>query len=191
MIRKYQILLWLLMTTFNFQNSHASNITINSIQTVNPFADDGFCTLPEAIQASNTNTASGNLPGECVAGETHPEMDNIYFAVDILPAIFAVETALQVTESVHIAGPHKELVTISGIGLDRVMEINGSLGRQFILSDLTIAGGYAPAGTPPVSVGGGMMISLYESSVHMERLRFENNNATWFCLLKVSKGITP
>lgn len=31
-------------------------------------ADDGFCSLREAITAANTDTPSGTLPGECVAG---------------------------------------------------------------------------------------------------------------------------
>ncbi len=42
-------------------------ITVNSdLDTV---ADDGLCTLREAITASNTNTASGATGGECAAGD--------------------------------------------------------------------------------------------------------------------------
>jgi len=179
MVNTYRIFLWVLMVGLFIQPSQASDIIVNSTQTLGAFADDGQCTLPEAIEASNTNTASGTLSGECMAGEPHPTIDNIIFSIEILPAIFAVESALQVNESVHISGPHKDLVTISGIGMDRVMEITGSLGEQFILSDLTITGGYAPAGAPPVSVGGGIMISLSQASVHIERLRFEYNNAEY------------
>ena len=40
-------------------------------------ADDGECTLPEAIVAANTNMASGAAPGECAAGT---EDDTIVFA---------------------------------------------------------------------------------------------------------------
>jgi CSLREA domain-containing protein len=41
-------------------------ITVNS--TADVAADDGQCTLREAIVAANTDTASGGAPGECAAG---------------------------------------------------------------------------------------------------------------------------
>jgi len=159
--------------------AQAANIVVNSTQTVNPFADDGLCTLPEAVNAGNSNLASGLMPGECVAGEPHPQADNILFDVNILPAVFTVESALQLSETVSIIGQHKELVMIGGIGMDRIMEINGLPGHEFEFKDLTITGGYAPVGTPPISMGGGMMVSLNDSSLHIERLRFENNNAEY------------
>ena len=43
-----------------------TTITVNSTSPV--IADDGLCTLPEAIISANTQTASGSLPGECPAG---------------------------------------------------------------------------------------------------------------------------
>ena len=174
-----RIFLWIFVTCWSIQISQAADIKVNSMQTLNPFADDGQCTLPEAVEASNNNSASGNSPGECVAGEAHPVIDTIQFSVEILPAVFAVETALQLTESIHIEGQHKDLVTITGIGMDRVIEITGSSGHQFILSDFSVVGGYAPLGVPPVSVGGGMMITLFGATVDITRLRFENNNAEY------------
>src|ERR1043166_3189776 len=48
--------------------SPTSTITVNSTSPV--IANDGFCTLPEAIIAANTNTASGSMAGECPAGST-------------------------------------------------------------------------------------------------------------------------
>ena len=44
----------------------AATITVNS--TSDAAADDGACTLREAITAANTNTASGVMAGECGAG---------------------------------------------------------------------------------------------------------------------------
>ena len=41
-------------------------ITVNS--TADAAADDGACTLREAITAANTNTASGAMANECPAG---------------------------------------------------------------------------------------------------------------------------
>ena len=176
-IRQILLSFFILLVVSEF--SSATAITVNSTIAVNPFADDGLCTLPEAIQASNQNQASGNLPGECSAGQSHPDIDIIDFSIDILPAVFAVETALLVTESVHVLGAHKDLVTISGIGLDRVIEIIGLPGQQYLLSDFTLSGGYAPVGPPPTSVGGGMLVSLTSASLQIERLRFENNNAEY------------
>src|SRR2546422_10187676 len=43
-----------------------TTITVNSTSPV--IANDGFCTLPEAIISANTNTASGTMAGECPAG---------------------------------------------------------------------------------------------------------------------------
>src|SRR4051795_442176 len=44
----------------------AGLITVTS--TADVLANDGQCTLREAIIAANTDTASGALPGECPAG---------------------------------------------------------------------------------------------------------------------------
>ncbi len=48
------------------QPALAATITVNSILDV--VADDGLCTLREAITSANTDTASGAAPGECDAG---------------------------------------------------------------------------------------------------------------------------
>src|SRR5262249_54256869 len=45
---------------------HAATITVNSI--ADAIANDGQCTLREAIIAANTNIASGAAAGECAAG---------------------------------------------------------------------------------------------------------------------------
>lgn len=54
----------------------AATLTVNS--TANTIADDGLCTLHEAIEAANTDTASGASPGECAAGSGN---DTIEFSV--------------------------------------------------------------------------------------------------------------
>ena len=46
-----------------------STITVNTTADVANNAD-GLCTLREAITAANTNTASGAVAGECVAGSS-------------------------------------------------------------------------------------------------------------------------
>ncbi len=46
--------------------ARAASITVNS--NADTQADDGVCTLREAIVAANTDTASGATAGECAAG---------------------------------------------------------------------------------------------------------------------------
>jgi titin len=56
-----------------------STITVNS--TADTTANDGVCTLREAIIAANTNTPSGAMAGECAAGQASPTVDTIAFAI--------------------------------------------------------------------------------------------------------------
>lgn len=76
--------------------AHPATLTVNSEGDVT--ADDGACTLREAIVASQSNLASGAMPGECAAGDPLPTVDTIAFAIpgaglhsilltDLLPAI--------------------------------------------------------------------------------------------------------
>ena len=51
--------------------------TIDVNTTSDTIADDGFCSLREAVIAANTNTASGASVGECAAGEAAPTVDVI------------------------------------------------------------------------------------------------------------------
>jgi CSLREA domain-containing protein len=53
----------------------AATITVNANGDV--AANNGFCTLREAITAANTNTPSGALAGECAAGSGAPTIDTI------------------------------------------------------------------------------------------------------------------
>lgn len=55
----------------------AATIVVNS--SADTSADDGSCTLREAILASNSNTASGATPGECIAGDSG--VDSINFNI--------------------------------------------------------------------------------------------------------------
>ncbi len=55
----------------------AATITVNNASDAD--ANDGLCTLREAINAANTNTASGGMAGECAAGAAGA--DTINFAI--------------------------------------------------------------------------------------------------------------
>jgi CSLREA domain-containing protein len=87
--------------------AHANIITVNSAADIT--ADDGECTLREAINAANTNNASGSDPRECAAG-THqdPNMPDDVIAFDIPGTgpfiIHPIKPLPEVTEAVLIDG---------------------------------------------------------------------------------------
>ena len=56
----------LLASRFGIMPVHATSITVNT--TSMTVANDGKCSLGEAIIVANTNTASGDRPGDCLAG---------------------------------------------------------------------------------------------------------------------------
>ena len=55
----------LLLAALTVQPAMGASILVNT--TADAIADDGQCSLREAIIAANTDTASGALPGECPA----------------------------------------------------------------------------------------------------------------------------
>ena len=56
----------MLSLTMLHGTAHAATITVNT--TADVVADDGVCSLREAITAANTDTSSGATGGECAAG---------------------------------------------------------------------------------------------------------------------------
>lgn len=73
-----------------------ATITVGS--TADTAADDGACTLREAIAAANTDTASGASAGECAAGD--PGLDTVAFAIPGAgPHTLVVPAALPVVTS--------------------------------------------------------------------------------------------
>lgn len=119
----------------------ASVITVNSLADV--AANDGACTLREAITAANTDTASGAAAGECAAGSG---TDAITFSVAgtiTLSALLPV-----VTSDLSITGGGA--ITISGASSFRVFNI---FFATVTLSGLTVTGGLANDGAGIASNG--------------------------------------
>src|SRR6187551_1350983 len=73
-------------------------VTVNSLGTAE--ANDGSCTLPEAIKATNVEVASGAAAGECPAGTTGA--DWIDFAV--AGTILATAQLPEIEDDLTIAG---------------------------------------------------------------------------------------
>jgi CSLREA domain-containing protein len=82
----------------------ATTIVVNSSS--DAFANDGLCTLREAIVSANTNATSGGAPGECVAGQALPTVDTIAFAIagSGVHTIAAASQMPPITEAVKIDG---------------------------------------------------------------------------------------
>jgi CSLREA domain-containing protein len=140
------------------QPALAQTITVNSPADV--VADDGACTLREAITAANTNTASGASPGECAAGNSFPTVDtiNVPAGTYTLSIAGAGEDAnasgdLDINSygSVAINGAGAAATIIDGAGLDRVFHNVYSAGTS-VISGLTIQNGSVAS-----PVGGGIL----------------------------------
>ena len=81
----------------------AATITVNS--TADTAANDGVCTLREAITAANTNIASGVLAGECIAGSAAGVDDIVFNIVGAGVKLITPATQLPlITTPVHING---------------------------------------------------------------------------------------
>jgi CSLREA domain-containing protein len=111
-------------------HAHAAAITVNSDG--DAAADDGACTLREAIAASQENTASGASSGECAAGDPLPLVDTIAFAIpgggvhtirpaSLLPAI----TEAVVIDGYTQPGSHPNALAV-GDDAALLIEIDGS-----------------------------------------------------------------
>ena len=109
----------------------ANTITVNS--TGDAAADDGACTLREAITAASTNVPSGATTGECAGGNLLPIVDAIEFAIPGAGVHTIQPTSLlpAIAEAVVVDGytqPGASANTLA-LGDDAVLliEIDGSL----------------------------------------------------------------
>jgi CSLREA domain-containing protein len=76
--RRVTVAFLILLGSLGVAGALANTITVNSVADV--VANDGQCTLREAIVAANTNAASGGAGGECAAGDPFA-MDTIAFDI--------------------------------------------------------------------------------------------------------------
>lgn len=95
------ILVVVLISSLSRVNA-ASTITVNS--TADDQANDGACTLREAILASNTDTASGAAVGECVAGSGAGDLIEFDISGSGLKTIHITSTLPSITRTVTIDG---------------------------------------------------------------------------------------
>lgn len=157
-------------------------MTVNSGGDV--VADDGVCTLREAITAANTNTASGSQPGECPAGDPVPwELDEIQFTPSIITYTLTITGTqengnasgdLDVNSVLRIVGNGITGTVITANQIDRVFHIQPNKGT-LILEDLAVTGGRTPDAEvgETVDPGGGIynesVLNLFDVAVYGNR----------------------
>lgn len=112
-------------------------------------ANDGHCSLREAISSANGDAASGATPGECAAG-SGADAIALPAGFFVLAIAGAGEDAnvtgdLDVLSDLTLTGVGADITTISGEGVDRVLDV--ASGHTVALSNLTIAGGETGPGT--------------------------------------------
>ena len=158
-IRRAFIVLWLIGWVINplpvFVTPVQAATTINvSITTDVVNANDGKCSLREAIDAANRDKASGPAPGECLAGNG---ADTIFLSKGITYTLTLTSTGdLEITRTVTLnvtgVGNPVNAVIQGGSGWnDRIFRIYSSAAVN--MSNITIRGG---RGTGP---GGGVHVA--------------------------------
>ena len=135
----------------------ASAATITVTTTSDTVANDGACSLREALTAAATDTQSGSKPGECAAGsgaDTIVLGPNRYLLSRLGNDNTNVGGDLDVvggTVTITGAGP---LTRIDAGGIDRALDVLP--GAMLTLRNLTVTGGKAPAGTTGSNAGPGL-----------------------------------
>jgi len=156
----------------------AATIVVNSAIDVAPSVVDGNCTLREAIEAANTNTAVD----ACNAGNG---ADTIEFTSAMLAGGATSITLMDdlsnysdpVVESLTINGPGTNLLSIDGDKLYMLFYLNSPGDNQtFHFNDMTLTSGLSTTGSSTTQSGGAMYIEKGET-VSIERILFRDNKA--------------
>ncbi len=154
----------------------AAEIVVNT-NDLTVFADDGWCTLSEAVEAANMNVTSGSTPGECDAGDAYPATDEISFDLGFLPADFFPFAPFELIEPVSIKGPGADVMSFSSIANSRVFIVQ-NLHNQvaFEISGMSLAFNHLPASFG--QYGGAMLVTLSSNSqLTLDRIKFLQNTA--------------
>jgi CSLREA domain-containing protein len=130
-MRRNHLLLFALLALLAAHPTQASTITVN--RSGDTVADDGNCTLREAITAANTNTASGAMAGECVAGSASG-VDTIAFSIFELCPVAGC--------AINLLSPLPDISTSMSIGPSPTHKIqrSSSASTNFRLFNVTATG---------------------------------------------------
>lgn len=144
-------------------------IVVNS--TLDVVADEGVCTLREAITAANTDTTSGTVGGECVAG-------NGADTITLSPGTYTLSLPgggedanatgdLDIDSDITVQGSPDAATVIDGAALDRVFHVLP--GGRLRLENLTVRGGQTTNGSGGGIYHAGELLVLINSMVVQNR----------------------
>ena len=128
----------IIFSLFYSHSASAATITVNS--TADVVADDGMCTLREAITAANADTPSGATPGECPAGSGSDVVS--------IPAgyyLLSPGVAMNPSTEMEIVGAGQGLTVINGMGATQIFNRSGSSALVEI-REMTLQGGASSYG---------------------------------------------
>src|SRR5919106_471057 len=120
-------------------------------------ADDGACSLREAIEAANTDTASGASPGECPAGSGRD-------TITVPAMVITLQGRLEIESPMDVIGSGAGSTVVDGDGRDKVFLVSANAS----LRALTIRGG-------TVLPGAGVAVSA--GTVEIANARITDNGA--------------
>ena len=162
-------------------SASAATIAVTTDQDV--VADDGSCSLREAVSAASDNTASSDTTGACPAGD--PTLDMIVLSVTYTLTLVNPGPAqdgedanatgdLDLTGGgpVVITGVNSSVTAIDANSIDRVFDLPN--GGTLTLRDLKVANGVAK---DPFPAFGGGIWGRDTSEIVLEDVRVENNHS--------------
>ncbi len=130
-------------TLLSTTSAQALTITVNDLGDVE--ADDGVCTLREAIVAINDQAESGASAGECGQGAVFDATDDTIDLTSLTGTITLTSGGLpQMIDPMTINGPGADTLTIDGDGTtDRIFFMDDASASpvSFGINNLTVTGG--------------------------------------------------
>lgn len=174
----------LLISTINITQAHSASPTILQVTTPLDFvAEDGLCSLREAILSANQDQAVGG----CQAGSG---IDTIFIPTGVYSISIpgpdeddGLTGDLDITQGVTIRGEGSASTILDGAGLDRLLHINDA-NISAVVYDLAIHNGLLD---PDDLLGGGGILS--QGNLTLERVEIAHNSALRGGGVRNSQGV--
>ncbi|GEM_PF-1280250 len=165
----------LLLTTTGFSNlkiakAAGTMITVDTLDGTG--AADGLCSLPEAVQAANTDTAVDS----CMAGSGD---DDISFDTTVLPPTGTIDLSapLLITQNLVITGFGPNSYTVNANGQKHAFEIDSVSNDQTVTIDgLTVTGANSGGSLP--GFGGGFYVN-FGDTLNLNNMKVTGNIAVF------------
>jgi CSLREA domain-containing protein len=160
------LLMWGLLFANAASPAWASTITVNNL--ADTTANDGECTLREAITSANTNTASGAALGECTAGSV---TGSDVIDIGVTGTVNLTNVLPDLSSNLQIEGPGADQLTVRrDTGSDyRIFSV--ASGSVVSISGITITNGNVTTNN-----GGGILnfgtLTISDSTISANSARF-------------------